>query len=88
MRRSIDSEEEEKEEREEKEEEREEKDRIGGVATQRRKMKKPFNILFITSDQQRGDCYGFEKRKVKTPHLDELASEGTIFKNCIMNNYT
>ena len=29
------------------------------------------NILFITSDQQRGDCYGFEGRAVKTPHLDE-----------------
>ena len=28
------------------------------------------NVLFITSDQQRGDCYGFEGRKVKTPHLD------------------
>ena len=39
-------------------------------------MKKPYNILFITSDQHRGDCYGFEKRKVKTPHLDELASGG------------
>jgi hypothetical protein len=26
------------------------------------------NILFITSDQQRGDCYGFAGRKVKTPH--------------------
>ena len=49
-------------------------------------MKKPYNILFITSDQQRGDCYGFEKRKVKTPHLDELASEGTRFKNCITPN--
>jgi arylsulfatase A-like enzyme len=48
-------------------------------------MKKP-NILFITSDQQRGDCYGFEKRKVKTPHLDELASKGTRFKNCITPN--
>ena len=28
-------------------------------------MKKPYNILFITSDQQRGDCYGFEKEKLK-----------------------
>ena len=49
-------------------------------------MKKPHNTLFITSDQQRGDCYGFEKRKVRTPHLDELASEGTRFKNCITPN--
>ena len=35
------------------------------------------NILFITSDQQRGDCYGFRGRNVQTPHLDILASEGT-----------
>ena len=27
------------------------------------------NILFITSDQQRADCYGFEGRRVRTPHL-------------------
>jgi len=32
------------------------------------------NILFITSDQQRADCYGFEGRRVKTPHLDDMAS--------------
>lgn len=34
------------------------------------------NILFITSDQQRGDCYGFAGRNVKTPHLDHLAAGG------------
>jgi arylsulfatase A-like enzyme len=34
------------------------------------------NILFITSDQHRGDCYGFRGRKVRTPHLDLLAAEG------------
>jgi len=44
------------------------------------------NILFITSDQQRADCYGFEGRKVKTPHLDELASGGTRFSACITPN--
>jgi arylsulfatase A-like enzyme len=44
------------------------------------------NILFITSDQQRGDCYGFEGRKVKTPHLDELAAAGTRFAACITPN--
>ena len=38
-----------------------------------------YNILFITSDQQRADCYGFEGRKVKTPHLDEMARNGTRF---------
>ena len=40
--------------------------------------KKP-NILFITSDQQRGDCYGFEGRKIRTPHLDMLAAGSTRF---------
>ena len=44
------------------------------------------NILFITSDQQRGDCYGFEGRKVKTPHLDRLAAGGTRFSACITPN--
>ena len=44
------------------------------------------NILFITSDQQRGDCYGFEGRKVKTPHLDQLAQDGTRFSTCITPN--
>lgn len=41
------------------------------------------NIVLITSDQQRGDCFGFEGRKVKTPHLDALARNGTRFSACI-----
>ena len=45
-----------------------------------------YNILFITSDQQRADCYGFEGRKVKTPHLDEMARNGTRFSSCITPN--
>jgi len=44
------------------------------------------NILLITSDQQRGDCYGFEGRKVSTPHLDMLAAGGTRFSACITPN--
>ena len=44
------------------------------------------NILFITSDQQRGDCYGFEGRKVRTPHLDAMARDGTRFAACITPN--
>lgn len=47
--------------------------------------KKP-NILLITTDQQRGDCYGFAGRGVKTPHLDRLANGGTWLKNCITPN--
>ena len=44
------------------------------------------NILMITSDQQRGDCFGFEGRRVKTPHLDQMASDGTRFSACITPN--
>ncbi len=47
--------------------------------------KKP-NILLITSDQHRGDCFGFEWRNIKTPHLDQMAREGTRFSNCITPN--
>lgn len=44
------------------------------------------NIVLITSDQNRGDCFGFEGRRVKTPHLDQMAREGTRFSNCITPN--
>jgi arylsulfatase A-like enzyme len=44
------------------------------------------NILMITSDQQRGDCFGFEGRRVKTPHLDQMAQQGTRFSSCITPN--
>lgn len=49
-------------------------------------MSKRPNIIFITADQHRGDCFGFEGRKVKTPHLDQLAREGTHFSTCITSN--
>lgn len=41
------------------------------------------NILLISADQQRADCLGFMGRKIKTPHLDQLAAEGTHFTACI-----
>lgn len=44
------------------------------------------NVLLITSDQQRGDCFGFEGRRVKTPHLDIMAEHGTRFSACITPN--
>ena len=44
------------------------------------------NILLITSDQHRADCYGFEGRNIKTPYLDRMAAEGTRFSNCITPN--
>jgi arylsulfatase A-like enzyme len=44
------------------------------------------NIVFLTSDQQRGDCYGFQGRRVRTPHLDAMAAAGTRFDACITPN--
>lgn len=44
------------------------------------------NILLVTSDQQRADCFGFENRHVRTPHLDGLAARGTRFSACITPN--
>lgn len=41
------------------------------------------NILLISADQQRADCFGFMGRNVKTPHLDQLAADGTHFTACI-----
>jgi arylsulfatase A-like enzyme len=41
------------------------------------------NILFITTDQQRADCIGYENPLLRTPHLDALARSGTRFSNCI-----
>lgn len=44
------------------------------------------NLLFVTSDQQRGDCYGFAGRSVRTPHLDELKERGTWLSGTITPN--
>lgn len=44
------------------------------------------NVLLVTSDQHRGDCFGFEGRAVRTPHLDLLAAQGTRFAACITPN--
>lgn len=41
------------------------------------------NFLLISADQQRADCFGFEGRSIKTPHLDQLAADGTRFSACI-----
>jgi arylsulfatase A-like enzyme len=47
---------------------------------------RPPNILLIMSDQHRADCFGFEGRKLRTPHLDRLARQGTRFSACITSN--
>jgi arylsulfatase A-like enzyme len=39
------------------------------------------NVLLITNDQLRSDCLGaMGNRVIRTPNLDRLASEGTIFE--------
>ena len=48
-------------------------------------MSRP-NFLLISADQQRGDCLGVEGRRIKTPHLDRLAAEGTRFAAAITPN--
>ena len=45
-------------------------------------MNRP-NFLIISADQQRADCLGVEGRRIKTPHLDQLAADGTRFAACI-----
>ena len=47
---------------------------------------RPPNLLLITSDQHRGDCFGFEGRAVRTPHLDLMAEEGARFCTAITPN--
>jgi len=45
------------------------------------------NILFITTDQHRPDCYGFTgKRNIRTPFLDRLAVRSTRFNAAITPN--
>ncbi|RYE11117.1 MAG: phosphonate monoester hydrolase [Hyphomicrobiales bacterium] len=44
------------------------------------------NVLFITADQWRGECLGVAGHKlVKTPNIDGLAVEGTVFLNHYAN---
>lgn len=42
----------------------------------------PTNILFLMSDQQRWDTLGVLNDAIKTPNLDRLAREGTLFERC------
>jgi len=45
-------------------------------------MKRP-NILIFCTDEQRGDHLGCMGHPVlKTPNIDRIASEGTLFRNC------
>jgi len=45
------------------------------------------NVLFVITDQQRADHSGFMGNEVvRTPHLDSIASRGTVFDNAWVAN--
>lgn len=41
------------------------------------------NIIFLMTDQQRWDCLGVLNSRIKTPHLDKLASQGILFRQAV-----
>lgn len=48
------------------------------------RARRPWNVLVVTLDTTRADhlgCYG--KESARTPNLDRLAAEGTLFSNCV-----
>ncbi len=48
---------------------------------------RPPNIVFIICDQMRGDAMGCVGHpNVRTPNLDRMAAEGTLFERCFVNN--
>jgi len=46
---------------------------------------RPWNILFVMTDQQRWDALGCVGGSVETPALDRLAQEGVLFSNAVTN---
>ena len=45
-------------------------------------MNRSPNILLIHADQHRYDCLGaYGNKEIKTPHLDELANDSTVYEN-------
>lgn len=50
-------------------------------------MKTPPNLLLFMPDQLRADCVGaFGNDMVQTPHIDALASRGTLFREAYSQN--
>ena len=46
---------------------------------------KPLNVVMVEADDLNPMALGYMgHRVVKTPHLDRLAAQGTVFKNCIV----
>ncbi len=55
--------------------------------TERIKMKKPKNIIWITTDHMRYDCIGANGNKtIHTPNLDRLVNNGVNFSDCYGQN--
>ena len=47
------------------------------------------NILFLMTDQQRGDCVGADGNKIiHTPNLDRIAKEGVLFRRAYSSTPT
>lgn len=46
-------------------------------------MAKGPSVILVSTDQQRGDCIGADRRSVRTPALDRLCERGTRFANAI-----
>lgn len=44
----------------------------------------PPNIVYILVDDQRYDAFGFLNSRIKTPHMDDIAHNGTWFKNAFV----
>lgn len=47
------------------------------------------NIVYIFCDELRQDalgCYGNSAGAMKTPHIDSIAKQGTLFENCYCNS--
>jgi len=55
-------------------------------AMENRMQRKRPNIILITSDQHRWDCFGFGPRQARMPHLTRLAKKGVRFENCTTAN--
>ena len=48
----------------------------------------PPNVLLITSDQQHWNTLGIDNPEIRTPNLDRLAREGTVFERAYCPNPT
>jgi len=62
---------------------------VGGRGAVGAAAKKRPNVLFIITDDQHTDTFGFlgrGKRKALTPHIDRLAGQGVYFSRCYVSS--